>query len=146
MGFAVAQPSELIGFKESLYSGSCVEAPAQRYWNESHFRSRRGDQPHPQTHQVGLARGPGLQEDMFEVGFGRRPGNTERGSGLGQRGPCVQAGEQAGFGRRQTKGGSHGVGTILRGWSRADEHRGNGTGTAAGCSRARKSLPVSGST
>ncbi len=31
------------------------------------MRSRRGDQPCPQTHQLGLTRDPGLQEDVFEV-------------------------------------------------------------------------------
>ncbi len=102
-----------MGFKESLYSGSCVEAPAQRYWNESHFRSRRGDQPCPQTHQLGLARDPGLQEDAFEVLFRRRPGDMESSGGLGQRAPGEQAGEHPSFGRGETKGGSHCVCAIL---------------------------------
>jgi hypothetical protein len=47
---------------------------------------------------------------------------------LGQRETAEQAGEQAGFGRRQTEGGSQGVGTILRVRRCTDEHGGNGCG------------------
>jgi hypothetical protein len=65
-----------------------------------HIRSRRGDQPCPQAHQLGLARHTGLQEDVFEVGFRRRPGDAERCGGLVKGAPGEQAGEHAGFGWR----------------------------------------------
>jgi hypothetical protein len=94
----------------------------------SQGRSRRGDQPRPQTHQLSLARNPGLQEDVFEVGFRRRPGDSDRCGGLDQRAPGEQAGEHLGFGWRQTKGGSQGIGTILRVRWRTDEYGGNGRG------------------
>jgi hypothetical protein len=82
--------------------------------NTSHVRSRRGDQPRPQRHQLGLSRHPGLLEDVFEVGFRRRPGDAEGCGGLVKRATAEKAGEHAGFGGRQTEGGSQGVGTILR--------------------------------
>jgi hypothetical protein len=108
----------------------CIEAPAPAIPERVtlHIRSGRGDQPSPQAHQLSLARHPGLQEDMFEVGFRRRPGDAERCGGLDQRAPGEQAGEHLGFGRRQTKGGSQGVGTILRVRWRTDEYGGNGCG------------------
>jgi len=90
-------------------------------------RSRRGDQPRPQTHQLGLARDPGLQENVFDVRFRRRPGDVE-GGGLGERTPGEQAGEQAGFGWCQTKGGGHGICTFLSVRWRTDEHSRNGRG------------------
>jgi hypothetical protein len=63
---------------------------------------------------------------MFEVGFRCRPGDAERSGGLDQRAPGEPAGEHLCFGWRQTKGGSHGVGTILRVRWRTDEHGGKG--------------------
>jgi hypothetical protein len=59
----------------------------------SHVRSRRRDQPSPQTHQLGLARRPGLQENVFKVSFRGRPGDVERLGGLDQRAPAEQVGQ-----------------------------------------------------
>jgi ATP-dependent Clp protease ATP-binding subunit ClpB len=39
------------------------------------------------------ARHPGIQEDVFKVGFRRRPGDAERCGGLGQRAPAEKAGQ-----------------------------------------------------
>jgi hypothetical protein len=74
---------------------------------------------------------PGLQEDVFEVGFRCWPGDPERCGGLVKRAPGEQADEHLGFGWRQTKGGSQCVCTILRIRWRTDEHRRNGRGLQA---------------
>ena len=56
-----------------------------------------------------------VQENVFEVGFRRRPGGAESGGGLGQRAPGEQAGEQLWFSRRQAKGGKRPQGPTAAG-------------------------------
>jgi hypothetical protein len=103
---------------------------SQRFRNELNYRFDPVGEISPVHRRISSACRvtPRLQEDVFEVGFRRRPGDAERCGSLGQRETAEQAGEQAVFDWRQTKGGSHGVCTILRvGW-RSDEHGGNGRG------------------
>jgi hypothetical protein len=84
--------------------------------------------PYPETHQLDLARHPGLLENAFEVGFRPRPGDAEHWGGPGQGASREQAGEHAGFrpasDQRRQPGRRH---HALRSWH-TDEHGGNGRG------------------
>ena len=106
----------------------------------SPVRSRRGDQPCPQAHQLGLARHPGLQEDLLKVGFRCCRSDAKRRGGLGQRAPGEQAWRAGGFrpasDQRRASAPSCSSGCAPM----------NTAATAVGCSRVRKSLPVSGRT